>query len=135
KKVLVVSRFFFEKWEGNDSPYLVEFRQEYSWDFAESEKEDKLYIYFILGLLVGLPIWPVIQFFRKKQSENLSYRLNELSIQERKIFALIQAGKSNKEISEALHIEPTTVKSHLRNVYGKLNISSRKEALNFPAIK
>ena len=126
---------FFEKWEKSSSPYLEEFRQEYSWDFVGTEKTDSFYFYFFFGLLFGIPIWPIIQFLKKSQQENPSLRLNELSIQERKIFSMIQEGKSNKEISEVLHIEPSTVKSHVRNLYGKLQISSRKEALNFPTTK
>lgn len=126
---------FFRKWETSSSPYLEEFKQKFNWDFVDSEKTDSSYVYFLLGLILGICIWPVIQFFSKKQWENPGSRLNELSIQERKIFGLIQEGKSNKEISEMLHIEPTTVKSHVRNLYGKLKISSRKEALNFPASK
>ena len=58
----------------------------------------------------------------KENIENLSYR-------EREIFDLIASGKSNKEIANEVNISVNTVKFHLKNIYEKLNIKSRKEAL------
>lgn len=40
----------------------------------------------------------------------------------------ILAGDKNETIAFKLDIAPTTVKSHIRNLYQKLNVSSRKEA-------
>lgn len=57
--------------------------------------------------------------------------LQELSVQERKILAYLYEGRSNKEIAGELHIEPSTVKSHVYSIYQKLNISSRKEVARF----
>lgn len=57
--------------------------------------------------------------------------INKLSIREKEVFDLIIIGKSNKEISDELNISVNTVKFHLKNVYEKLNIKNRKEALNY----
>ena len=37
------------------------------------------------------------------------------------------AGKTNREIAEALFITTKTVETHLRHAYAKLDISSRRE--------
>jgi LuxR family maltose regulon positive regulatory protein len=45
------------------------------------------------------------------------------------VLRLISAGQSNQEIAGALFISVATVKKHLYNVYGKLGVKSRTQAL------
>ncbi|HXU78029.1 MAG TPA: response regulator transcription factor [Methylomirabilota bacterium] len=45
------------------------------------------------------------------------------------VLALLARGKSNKEIGVNLYIGETTVKSHLRSIFAKLNVLSRTEAI------
>ncbi|HEX4119692.1 MAG TPA: response regulator transcription factor [Verrucomicrobiae bacterium] len=45
------------------------------------------------------------------------------------VLALLARGKSNKEIGANLYISETTVKSHLRSIFAKLNVLSRTEAI------
>ncbi len=52
-----------------------------------------------------------------------------LSNQEKVIKDLIISGKSNKEIANELFISLSTVKTHITNIYNKLNISSRQDLL------
>lgn len=52
-----------------------------------------------------------------------------LTRREKEILALLAAGRSNLEISEGLFISPTTVKTHLRNIYRKLGVSNRLQAV------
>jgi len=72
----------------------------------------------------------IFTFIILKRKPQKSEPVEILTIQERKIFLMIQSGKSNKEISNELNIEISTVKSHVNNLYSKLKINSRKEILN-----
>jgi len=68
----------------------------------------------------------VVQSFRKKNI-NPSYDLSE---RELNILDLLSLGYSNKEIGEKLFISSHTVRNHLYNIYEKLHVSSRIEAMN-----
>lgn len=52
-----------------------------------------------------------------------------LSERELEVLSLIGEGLSNREIAERLFLSVGTVKVHTRNIYGKLNVSSRTQAL------
>ncbi|XOZ34284.1 LuxR C-terminal-related transcriptional regulator [Halomonadaceae bacterium KBTZ08] len=52
-----------------------------------------------------------------------------LSQREIEVLALIHAGHANKEIARRMSVAQTTVKAHIRNLYGKLGASSRTGAL------
>lgn len=51
-----------------------------------------------------------------------------LSEREHEVLRLIAAGLSNKAIARRLAVSPNTVKTHARNVYAKLGVSSRTAA-------
>jgi DNA-binding CsgD family transcriptional regulator len=52
-----------------------------------------------------------------------------LSNREQEVAALLLQGKSNKQIAAALHITQNTVEFHLKNIYTKLQVSSRTELM------
>ncbi|MNG41508.1 Transcriptional regulatory protein LiaR [compost metagenome] len=41
---------------------------------------------------------------------------------------LVAEGKSNKEMAKLLGITPETIKSHMKNIFAKLNVDSRAQA-------
>jgi DNA-binding CsgD family transcriptional regulator len=53
-----------------------------------------------------------------------------LSKREAEIFALLAKGLGNREIGRELHISPNTARTHIDNIYAKLKVSNRVEAVN-----
>jgi LuxR family maltose regulon positive regulatory protein len=52
-----------------------------------------------------------------------------LSTRELEVLRLVDRGLSNGEIAKQLCVAPSTVKTHLENVYGKLGVRRRTQAL------
>jgi DNA-binding NarL/FixJ family response regulator len=62
---------------------------------------------------------------RKRKIESTG----ELTAQEVQVAALVREGLSNPEIGARLFISPRTVEWHLSNIFGKLNITSRRQLI------
>ncbi len=71
----------------------------------------------------------VLTFVLVKRNRNKTRAIQELSRQENTIRTLIEQGKTNKEIASELFISLSTVKTHITNIYSKLNVSNRQELL------
>lgn len=53
-----------------------------------------------------------------------------LSSRELEVLRLIDQGLSNPEIAERLTVAPSTVKTHINNIYSKMGVQTRVQALN-----
>jgi DNA-binding CsgD family transcriptional regulator len=62
---------------------------------------------------------------RKRTAEATSG--NGLTAQERQIAMLVRDGLSNPEVGARLFISPRTVEWHLRKIFAKLSIDSRRQ--------
>lgn len=63
------------------------------------------------------------------KSRKLSDRLCPLTNREREILSLVSEGKENKEIAYILSISENTVKNHISNMFQKLQVNDRTEAV------
>jgi len=55
--------------------------------------------------------------------------LNQLTPRELEVLDLIASGLTNQEIAGRLTLAPSTVKTHINNLYGKLGVRSRARAV------
>ena len=76
------------------------------------------------GLRVNIPPLPEETAFIPVENGG-----NELTQREGEIMQMIAAGKDNREIAVSLSIEEKTVKNHINNIYSKLHVNTRQEAI------
>lgn len=69
----------------------------------------------------------VVQSFYRQSST--SPELAKLSAREEEILSLVAKGFGNKDIARNLNISNETVRAHLRNIYEKLHVNSRSQAV------
>ena len=81
----------------------------------------------------GVPISPIIArlMLQKFQKNSPTERVLPESLTDRQahILKLVSQGFSSREISEKLSVSYYTVTTHIKNIYGKLQVNSRTEAL------
>ncbi len=81
----------------------------------------------------GAPIsrkvaWKLVRYFNRRPST--STEGTSLTKREEQIVLLLAEGKMYKEVSERLGIAMETTKKHIRNIYDKLDVQNRTEAVN-----
>jgi|SRR5215207_5400006 len=80
----------------------------------------------------GAPMSPyvarrVVSFFQKPRLSEAGALLSE---REQEVLQLLSKGLQYKEIASQLYISTETVKKHLKNIYQKLHVQNKVEALN-----
>ncbi len=68
----------------------------------------------------------VVQYFQRRKSAS---ETEELSKREHEILTLLAQGRQNREIAESLSLSVLTVRSYIKNIYEKLHVRSRTEAV------
>ena len=99
----------------------------------------EVYIAVIASLFTLLGIWVGLKLINtKKNSDDISdmnidqKKLKELNISNREYELLkhISEGFSNQEIADKLFISVPTVKTHLSNLFSKLDVQRRTQAVH-----
>ncbi|MEX0636056.1 MAG: response regulator transcription factor, partial [Ferruginibacter sp.] len=72
----------------------------------------------------------VVSAFQQKPVITSNESLNNLSKRELEVLQMLAQGHVYKEISDKLSISSETVRKHVYNVYNKLHVSNRVEAVN-----
>lgn len=58
-------------------------------------------------------------------------KISPLTSREWQVLGLIYSGYSNEQISQELVVAMTTIKTHIRNIYQKIGVSNRSEAIEY----
>lgn len=89
-------------------------------------KKFVLFLSLICVLLLAVIVYLILKLKRTKVNALQHSKVN-LTNQEERVAELIVQEKSNKEIADELFISLSTVKTHIRNLYAKLEVSNRQE--------
>lgn len=71
------------------------------------------------------------EFANNEHESKSMEQVSMLTARERDICSLLAKGKNNKEISEELFLSQGTVKNHITNILGKLNLRDRTQLAIF----
>lgn len=107
---------------------------EYSMQMRDISTE--AYSVFLAVIFLGLGTWVGTQFFRKNKAKEINIEKplplpieNALSEREVEVLELLAEGHTNQEIAERLFVSLNTVKTHLSNIYLKLEVKRRTQAV------
>jgi DNA-binding NarL/FixJ family response regulator len=75
----------------------------------------------------------VLDRVRRMATGGVTDELAQLTVQERKILALVAEGKTNKEIAADVFLSDKTVKNYVSSILSKLNLERRAQAAAFVA--
>lgn len=92
------------------------------------------YQYYIAGVAAAALAAGVLltnRYYKSRSAAKPAENAREkLTAKELHVLEQIAAGRTNKEIAALNYIEMSTVKTHINNIYAKLGVKNRTEALN-----
>lgn len=71
----------------------------------------------------------MMQFLTRPATAATEAPFSELTPREREVLALVAEGLTNTAIAERLVLSPKTVRNHVSNIFGKLQVADRAEAI------
>lgn len=117
-----------------EAPYTKQFINELESDrymlSASAENSASNWTLYLFAILFVSLILNAFFFYKlhKKRQHNIIDLRSKLSKQEQVVLDHLLQNKSNKDIAEALFLSVSTIKTHINNIYKKLNVQSRDEA-------
>lgn len=97
----------------------------------------EFYVGIVAVFFTGLGVWAGLRLTKKSTAVAAPvFQLNELALQrlgiskrEHEVLALMAQGLSNQEIADTLFVSLNTIKSHASNLFLKLEVSRRTQAI------
>lgn len=84
----------------------------------------------VIGLLfLFLGIWLGTSLFQKRIKNTFDPKKLGLSQREVEVLELLADGFSNQEVADKLFVSLNTAKTHISNIYTKLNVKRRTQAI------
>jgi DNA-binding NarL/FixJ family response regulator len=103
------------------------------YQFVVRTHATETYLVLIALAFMGLGVWVGARLFRRSPLPfEPNTRVREtlgVSDREYEVLTLLAQGRSNKEIARQLDVSPNTVKTHVANLYEKLEARRRTEAI------
>jgi DNA-binding NarL/FixJ family response regulator len=66
---------------------------------------------------------------KKEKKINKDVNIDLLTPKEKEVLTLLSKGANNQEIANALCVQDVTIKTHLNNIFKKLKVSNRTQAV------
>lgn len=100
-----------------------------------------IYTSVVATIFTGVGIWIGVNSLRSKKTEEVMVvsnlemqqaKIKELNLNDREyeMLQLIAKGLSNQEIADELFLALPTIKTHISNLYSKLDVRSRTQAIH-----
>lgn len=115
------------------------------WKFLIADHSMEIYVGLLAILFTGLGVWMARQVLNDRKQlvivdrevpPRISQGINEelleqlqLSKREQEVLQLLVQGYSNSEIADTLCLSVSTIKTHVSNLFVKLDVRSRTQAL------
>ncbi|MHA4895400.1 response regulator transcription factor [Pedobacter sp. PWIIR3] len=111
------------------------------WKFLIADNAIEIYVGLIAVFFTALGIWVASQIIKPKvqtvvvekpaQTEINQRELDKLKLSSREyeVLQLLAKGYSNADIAEQLFLSVSTVKTHVSNLFSKMNVKSRTQTI------
>lgn len=76
-----------------------------------------------------IPTKSIVRINSQPKSQTHDALAERLTQREVEVLSLLASGYNNQEVAELLSVSPHTIKVHTRNIYGKLDVKNRTQAI------